>query len=90
LETDVDEDELTTFNSFKSTQFFVTEFERSGALLSQETAEEVTDESWFESDSGIGIANWIVITICSLIVFFCILAVFICVQMRRNKSERNL
>ena len=47
LETDVNEEEYSTFNSFKSTQFFVTEFEKSSGLLTTDEDTEV-DESWFE------------------------------------------
>ena len=78
LETDVDEEEYSTFNTFKSTQFFVTEFEKSSGLL---TTDEDTgvDESWFEQDSGAGVANWILLTICFIILLFICLGLYICI-----------
>ena len=77
LETDVDEEEYSTFNSFKSTQFFVTEFEKSSGLLTNDEDTDV-DESWFEQDSGAGISNWILLTICFVILLFICLGFYIC------------
>lgn len=91
LETDVTEDIFTDFSTFKSTQFFVTEFERSSSLLTNEDESQGdTEVSWFESESGVGVQNWVLVTVCSLVVLFAICAIVICIQMKRNKSERSL
>ena len=90
LETDIEEDQFSSFKSFKSTQFFVTEFERSSGLLTQDDEEAVTETSWLEDDGGVGVPNWVLILICSLAILFSLLAIYICIQMRRNKSERDL
>lgn len=93
METDVDQDVFTDFNTFKSTQFFVTEFERSSGLLTtstEETANEV-ELSWFESDSGVfGLPNWILISAGIMVVLFAACAVFICIQLRKNSNESSL
>ena len=92
LETDVDEETFSTFNTFKSTQFFVQEFERSSGLLTADDDEEVFDEdkNFFEDELVDGVANWLLIVIGVVTLLFICLATYICIQMRRNKSERQL
>jgi len=52
--------------------------------------EEEEELSWWETENGLNMANWVLLLICVLIVLFIILGVYICIQMRRNKSERGL
>ena len=77
LEEEIDKDDFDTFTTFKSTQFFVSEFERSDQLLKNE--KEVSDD---DSD---GFPIWIIIMIVSIIVVFVIIICSICYMMRKNK-----
>ena len=90
LVSDVDEEAFETFTSFRSTQFFATEFERTDGLLTEEKVEEEEELSWFETENSLNMPNWVLLLICLLVVLFIILGVYICIQMRRNKSERSL
>lgn len=88
--TDEDEDVFAVFTSFRSTQFFVNDFEESSELLTLVKDKEPEELSWFEQDSGAGMANWVLLTVVIIIVSFSILGCFICVQMRKSKSNLNL
>ena len=90
LVSDVDEEAFEGFTSFRSTQFFATEFEKTDGLLTEEKVAEEEELSWWETENGLGMANWILLLICVLTALFIILGVYICIQMRKNKSERSL
>ena len=52
--------------------------------------EEEEELSWWETENGLNMPNWILLLICVLAALFIILGIYICIQMRRNKSERSL
>lgn len=81
LEEEIDKDDFDSFTTFKSTQFFVSEFERSDQLLKNE--KEVNDD-----DSGFPI--WIIIMIASIVVVFAIIICSICYMMKKNRQSRDL
>ena len=52
--------------------------------------EEEEELSWWETENGLSMPNWVLLLICVLAALFIVLGVYICIQMRRNKSERSL
>ena len=83
LESDIDKDQFFSFSTFRSTQFFVNEFERSEKLLKNE-------KDVLKEDSEDEFPIWIIIVICSVVFVFVLIVVSICFMMSKNKQNRNL
>lgn len=79
LVTDVKSDIFSQFTSFKSTQFFVRDFEDNAELLTVLGQPKVEEPSWFEKDSGLGMPNWTILTVAVLIVLFVIFGTYLCI-----------
>ena len=45
---------------------------------------------WHEQDSGLGMANWVLLMLVVILSLFIGLGIYICVQMRRNKDTYEL
>jgi len=89
LASDVNTQTFSAFTSFKSTQFFLSEFAESSDLLTTDVTEE-PELSWFEQESAANMPNWVLILLIGLACIFTALGIFVCVQSRRNKSKFHL
>ena len=90
LEQDVERDVFASFTKFRSTQFFVRDFEDNAELLTALPEQEVEEVSWWEQDSGLGMPNWAMVLIVFLLVSGLILSAWIIVVMNRNRKDRQL
>lgn len=88
LETDVGSDVFANFASFKSTQFFVENFEDADDLMTGLTKEE-EEQSWMMRDSSIGMPNWTLILLVILLILFIALGFYISRTMKKNKDHRD-
>lgn len=88
LETDVGSDVFANFASFKSTQFFVENFEDADDLMTGLTKEE-EEQSWMMRDSSIGMPNWTLILLVVLLILFIALGFYISRTMKKNKDHRD-
>ena len=78
----IDQDELDSFTTFRSTQFFVNEFERSDQKFTNEADKEVEEEDEFPI--------WIIIVVVCIVIVFSIVIIFICIMMRKNRETERL
>lgn len=90
LADDVNTDVFAQFTSFKSTQFFVRDFEDNEELLTALPEQEAEELSWWNKDSGAGMPNWTLILLASLILVFMILGFYIYMIWSRTKKDRSL
>lgn len=89
LATDVEEDIFQSFSSFRSTQFFVRDFEDADELLTALPEVQEKEVNWWQSDSGASMPWWTLILLIALVFIFVLLTIYIARTIRKNRDHRD-